>query len=455
MSLQSKIFLFFSVLLSLILFEWIFFSSYENKVFKDEMKKRGNVLIKTLTQLSSEPLIAYRITQLENQLDSVKQEKDVLYARIYNADHLVLAATDRQYEGWLYSGDIAKTVSVKFDKNKMIVRSPVEVLGEIRGMAEIVFSLDTMKLKSRQSTMLFLVIFIVEIILAVFFAVFLEIQLIRPLNLLSQQVRSISVDSLQSPMVSYNHSAREITSVVSSIDDMKKKLKIAREELVSKTQMSTMVQIASNTAHEIRNPLEAISGAVEILSSEKNLSSYSRDSIAIIQEEIQNLNDYLSKFIDFTKPEPVNIVEADINALIDDCLLLLKPLFKKHQIKTAKYFKKNLNKCTVDINETKRVIINLLLNSIEATQHNGTIKVKTSMHDSTVEIGIVDNGIGIDEKYLNKIFDPYFTTKKEGSGIGLALSRRVIEQQGGSINVESRSGKGTAVTILLPVKPAS
>lgn len=454
MSLQSKVFLFFSVLLSLILFEWIFFSSYENKVFKDEMGKRGNVLIKTLTQLSSEPLIAYRITQLENQLDSVKQEKDVLYARIYNADHLVLAATDRQYEGWLYSGDIAKTVSVKFDKNKMIVRSPVEVLGEIRGMAEIVFSLETMKLKSRQSTMLFLVIFIVEIILAVFFAVFLEIQLIRPLNLLSQQVRSISVDSLQSPMVSYNRSAREITSVVSSIDDMKKKLKIAREELVSKTQMSTMVQIAANTAHEIRNPLEAISGAVEILSSEKNLSNYSRDSITIIQEEIQNLNDYLSKFIDFTKPEPVNIVEADINALIDDCLLLLKPLFKKHQIKTAKYFKKNLNKCTVDINETKRVIINLLLNSIEATQHNGTIKVKTSMHDSTVEIGIVDNGIGIDEKYLNKIFDPYFTTKKEGSGIGLALSRRVIEQQGGSINVESRSGKGTAVTILLPVKPA-
>ena len=452
MSLQTKVFLFFSVLLSLILFEWIFFSSYENRVFKDEMEKRGNVLVKTLTQLSNEPLIAYRITQLENQLDSVKQEKDVLYARIYNADHLVIAATDRQYEGWLFSGDIARTVNFRFNKNIMIVRSPIEVLGETRGMAEIVFSLDTMKAKSRQSTILFLIIFIVEIILAILFAVFLEIQLIRPLNLLSQQVRSISVDSLQSPMVSYSHSAKEITSVVSSIDDMKKKLKIAREELISKTQMSTMVQIAANTAHEIRNPLEAISGAVEILSSEKNLSSYSRDSILIIQEEIQNLNDYLSKFIDFTKPEAVNIVEADINALIDDCLLLLKPLFKKHQIKIEKYFKDNLTKCAVDINETKRVIINLLLNSIEAIQHSGTIKLETEIQDSNIKIVIIDNGSGIDEKHINRVFDPYFTTKKEGSGIGLALSRRVIEQQGGSINIKSRLEKGTTVTITLPIK---
>jgi len=454
MSLQSKIFLFFSVLLSLILFEWIFFSSYENKVFRDEMKKRGNVLIKTLTQLSGEPLITYRIIQLENQLDSVKQEKDVLYARIYNGDHLVLAATNRRQEGWFYSGDIVKTASVKFNRSNMVVRSPIKVLGEIRGMAEIVFSLDTMKSKSRQSTILFLVIFIVEIILAVLFAIFLEIQLIRPLNLLSQQVRSISVDSLQSPMVSYNHSAREITSVVSAIEDMKKKLKTAREELVSKTQMSTLVQIAANTAHEIRNPLEAISGAVEILSSEKNLSSYSRDSVAIIQEEIQNLNDYLSKFIDFTKPEPVNAVEADINALIDDCLLLLKPLFKKHQIKIDTHFQEDINKCTVDINETKRVIINLLLNSIEAIRQNGKIKLRTSMNDSVVEINISDNGIGIDEKYLDNIFDPYFTTKKKGSGIGLALSRRIIEQQGGSIKIESRLGKGTAVIILFPARTA-
>ena len=107
MPLQSKIILFFLFLLSLIVFQWLFFMSHEEKVLKEEMAVRGSVLVKTLAELSREPLLNFQISRLEMQIDSLKNEKDVLYARVVNADFLVLADTRREQEGWIYSGAIS------------------------------------------------------------------------------------------------------------------------------------------------------------------------------------------------------------------------------------------------------------------------------------------------------------------------------------------------------------
>ncbi len=451
MSLQSKIFLFFAILLGLIMFEWVFFTNYEERVFKEEMSARGRILVRALAELSKDPILSYRITQLEKQIDSIQHEKDVVYARIYNANYLVLAASDRKWEGWFFSGSVVNKTTVSFADNFMIVKTPIRILNNTWGMAEIVFSLSTMREKIDKSRQIFLIIFIIELFLAMGFAIFLELQVVKPLNDLSKQVKAITPQSLRDPTVVYKYSAQEITEVVSSINDMKKKLKIAQEELVSKTQMATFVQIAKNVAHEVRNPLEAISGAVEVISGERGISTLGRDSLSIIREEIQNLNDYLSKFLELTRPEPLTPMEVNINDVIGDCLLLMKPVFRKRRIDILWEGKEKSFVCRLDVNQIKRVIINVLLNSVEAIESDGIVSIKVGMDKEYLRLIVSDTGRGIEPENIKKVFEPYFTTKREGSGIGLSLSKSIIEEHGGKIKIRSIRGRGTEVEIYLPL----
>ena len=238
-----------------------------------------------------------------------------------------------------------------------------------------------------------------------------------------------------------------------SLDDTREKLKQAQKEIIARTRLATMGQIAANISHEIRNPLEAMSGAVEILSGEPRLNADSRESLTILQEEIQNLDDYLNEFLEFARPMPVRLVSTKINALVEDCLFLLRPLLRKKHVKATTELAEDLPTCTLDVNQLKRVIINIVLNSIEAIPEQGELRISTKNPNGRVEIILRDDGEGIREDHLPRVFDPYFTTKSSGSGLGLPLSKMIVEQHDGSIRIESRLGEGTIVTVSLPANP--
>ena len=453
MRLQSKIFIFFAVLLLLIAFEWLFFSIFESRVLQEEMSSRGSVLVRTLAQLSAEPVLAFQITRLEKLLDSMLEEKDVVHARVYNSTYTVLAATDREQEGWTFSGQIAHSTQIRSDGGLLVARAPITAMDQHLGMAEIVFSLETLKGKVDRSRTIFLAIFIGELLLAVAFAVFLEIQVIRPLGKLAAEVQEIRAESLDASLSPAPFSAKEIGRLQRSLDDMREKLRRAQADVVARTRLATMGQIAANISHEIRNPLEAISGAVEIISTEPELSADSRESVAILQEEIRNLEDYLNQYLEFARPMPVRPVSTSINVLVEDCLLLLKPLLRKKKVRLHTALAAGLPRCRLDVNQLKRVIVNITLNSIEALSENGVLRVSTASRDGRVELSVRDDGEGIREEDLPRVFDPYFTTKSGGSGLGLPLSKMIIEQHEGSILVESLPGDGTVVTVTLPADP--
>jgi signal transduction histidine kinase len=451
--LQIKIFVFVAVLLLLIAFEWVFFSVFESRVLQEEMSDRGSVLVRTLAQLSAEPVLAFQITRLEQLLDSMLEEKDVVHARVYNSNYTVLAATDREQEGWTYSGQIVDSMQIRHDPELMVAKAPIIVMEQTLGMAEIVFSLSTLKGKVSRSRMIFLTIFISELLLAVAFAVFLEIQVIRPLGKLAGEVQEIRPDSLQMPLSLTPFSAKEISRLRHSLDDMREKLRRAQADIVARTRLATMGQIAANITHEIRNPLEAMSGAVEILSSEPNLNADSRESVAILREEIRNLDDYLNQYLEFARPMPVKPVSTNINVLVEDCLVLLRPLLRKKHVQLHTELANGLPSCRLDVNQLKRVIVNIVLNSIEAISDHGTLQVSTTSRTGRVQIAVRDDGEGVREEDLPRVFDPYFTTKSSGSGLGLPLSKMIIEQHEGTILIESRLGEGSVVTVSLPAEP--
>ena len=139
--------------------------------------------------------------------------------------------------------------------------------------------------------------------------------------------------------------------------------------------------------------------------------------------------------------------------LVEDSLALLKPLLHKKHAKLNSALAQDAPSCTADVNQLKRVIVNVLLNSIEAIPDHGTLWISTKACGGRVEIAVRDDGGGIREEDLQRVFDPYFTTKSGGSGLGLPLSKMIIEQHDGSIRVQSRPGEGTVVTVSLPADP--
>ena len=455
MPLQSKIIIFFAFFLSIIVFQWAFFISHEEKVLKEEMAARGSVLVKTLAELSREPLLNFQISRLEMQIDSLKKEKDVLYARVVNSEFLVLADTRREQEGWIYSGTIALIPEIIFEEKMLTVREPVIIMDSIYGMAEIVFSLDSFLNKINRSKMLFIVIFISELFLGIAFALFLEIQVIRPLHKIASGVEKISADSINKSLTVPGLPSMEILKVSKAIDNMRDKLRKNQDQLVSKTRLATMGKIGFNLAHEIRNPLEAISGAVEILSSGIEDSSQEYSYLEIIKEEINNLNDYLTEFLEFTKSEPGHRIDIRPSELIHDSLLLLGPLLKKHKIEVSDYSGYLQGLWHVDPSQMKRVILNILINSIEAISGPGRIDISINLYESSLGLTINDTGCGIIPENIDGVFDPYFSTKKNGSGIGLALSRKIVEQHEGSISISSNdvitNTTGTSVIIKIPI----
>jgi len=453
MPLQSKIIIFFMILLILITFQWLFFITHEESLLKEEKVTRGKVLTKTLAQLSVDPMLNFRITRLERQVDSMKSEEDVVSARVVNKQYLVLADTVRENEGWIYSGTIPGKTELVFSRDELKVREPVVVMGEIYGMAEITFSLKTMRARILRSRVLFTILFFIELFLSAAFAVFLEIQVIRPLGGIADRVGRMPAESFEEIFHVPPHSSVEIRKVGEALEDMRGKLLKNRQELVSKAKLATMGKIAFNLAHEIRNPLEAISGAIEILGDGIDSGSSDSDYVAIIKDEIRNLNDYLTEFLEFARSEPRNMEKINPSSLIRDTILLLNPLIRKNHLIIDENKAKWKDSCYADINQLKRVFLNLFLNSIEALSYGGRIEILAYSPEDSSFLGILirDNGTGIPAEHIEKIFDPYFSTKKNGSGIGLALSRKIIEQHGGRISIRSSEGRGTEVFIELPV----
>lgn len=455
MRFQGKVTLFFTGLFVLLFLQGFFFISHEKSIFHREMEDKGRLLGENLAEISKESIANYQLSRLVNQIESIKAKTDISHISIVNERYMVLADTRPNLEGWIYSGKLVEQTDVRFRRDRMIVRSPIYILENLRGMVEISFTLDALNSKIRENAVIFLLFFIFEVLAAVLFGVFFEIQLVKPLDQLARKVTDITPDSLVEPIRLPDHTSVEIRRVASSIEQMKETLNQAQEEIISKTRMATMGKIAANFAHEIRNPLEAISGSVEILGYDIGEGINREEYLSIIKEEIRNLNDYLENFLEFAKVRPMNRGRVDINGMIRDTLLLLRPLYSKKKIRCNSQLKENLPDCLADAGQLKRVLINVVINSIEALEEitdteGRRIDIMTDLEAGKIRIDVNDTGPGIGPEKIEKVFDPYFSTKTHGSGIGLSISRKIVEQHEGTIGIESSPGKGTRVTILLP-----
>lgn len=233
------------------------------------------------------------------------------------------------------------------------------------------------------------------------------------------------------------------------------------DELLRAERLAAAGTFAAGVAHEVNNPLASISSLVQSLLPEED-DSGRRTTLHTILGQITRISGTLKDLVNFARPAPAQRTRVDLNPLVSETLRLVGYNSRFRGISFEPQLDSSLRPAFADSNEIQQVLINLLFNAADATQREGgAIRIVTenqTAHDNggrikKIMMRVADNGIGIPAEHLNRVFDPFFTTKPAGAGVGLGLSlcQRIILANHGTIRIESELGKGTSVTICLPL----
>jgi two-component system, NtrC family, sensor histidine kinase PilS len=226
-------------------------------------------------------------------------------------------------------------------------------------------------------------------------------------------------------------------------------VKELEDRLRNSEKMALLGQLAAGLAHELRNPLSAISGAVEILSSDVKPTEDNLRLVRMASQEVERLNLLVEDFLILTMPIQKLTTLVDIGQIVFDTIESFTKTIRRGNIEILNQVEKGIY-VQADSYRLKQAMWNLLLNSVDAMPIGGLIVVKSKTEDGNVVVEISDEGKGIDENFISRIFDPFFTTKEVGTGLGLAIVQKVIEGYNGKINVMSSRGNGATFVITLP-----
>lgn len=212
--------------------------------------------------------------------------------------------------------------------------------------------------------------------------------------------------------------------------------------------MNALGELSAGLAHELRNPLTSIKTFIDLIPMKIGDENFKKELINIVPKELNRLDELVGSLLDYSKPKNPNPKMISLGDIISEILTLFK---KKLQEKNIKVITNNIDvSFFVDASQLKQILINIILNSIDAIDKDGLIEINTQVLKNKNAIIITDNGSGIPEEKLNAIFDPFYTSKKNGQGIGLSITDRLIRDNKGEIKVLSEIGVGTTMIIYLP-----
>ncbi len=226
-------------------------------------------------------------------------------------------------------------------------------------------------------------------------------------------------------------------------------LRTLRERVIHSERMAALGELAARVAHEIRNPLISIGGFARRL--EKKLTDDTREYARIIVNEVSRLENILKEILGFVKSSKFVKRSVNINELIIDITDFITPEVNEKQNKIVKEISEKPLMTLIDHDRIKEAILNIITNAIQATDQ-GTIIIKTRQQENEAVIELFDSGCGIKQEDIKNIFNPFFTTKAQGTGLGLAVTHKIIQEHNGKIKVESAWGGGTAFRIYLPLE---
>jgi len=280
----------------------------------------------------------------------------------------------------------------------------------------------------------------------------------RPMVELQDKIARLGEGDLD---VSVNFARRndEIGDLGRNFNHMVQQLRESREEIerLHRNQMSraehlaTLGELAAGLAHEIRNPLAGIAGVIEIVGRDLPPTSPARAVIKDVRLEVTQINRILTDLLQTARPHPPQVRPSDLNTTVEHAVMLARQQVLSKPIKIELEKDPQLPNVEHDSDQLHQVILNLLLNAVQAIEAAGIIRVVLAARKENARISVSDSGRGISPEHLPFIFRPFYTTKGNGTGLGLSLARRIVEDHRGKIEVESELGKGSEFLITLPI----
>jgi signal transduction histidine kinase len=223
-----------------------------------------------------------------------------------------------------------------------------------------------------------------------------------------------------------------------------------RRELERSEQLAAVGELAASIAHEVRNPLAGMKGALEILRTDLLVKPRNREIVDELLGQIARLENLVRDLLTFARPSAVSPRPFDLHELLDRLLRMYEDQAEAARITIERSYGPGTARITADPQQMEQVFFNLLQNAIQAMEDGGTLTVTTAADAGEIAISFRDTGPGVAPANLARVFQPFFTTKHRGSGLGLPIVKKIVEAHRGSIAIESTEGRGTAATLRLP-----
>ena len=278
--------------------------------------------------------------------------------------------------------------------------------------------------------------------------------------LTQEQGREVQVQFTIIPLREQDSVTRKIVESSIIIFQDVTRLRRLEEQAERTSRLTAMGEIAVSIAHEVRNPLGSIELLATLLKQEAKGDADKQKLTDYIVAGVKSIDYIINNLLLFSKPQPPIFQQVTINTFLNDVLIFIAPSLKLAQIELVTAFAEGEFLVLGDAELLKQVFLNVIWNAIQAMPYGGELIVSAELEKSTVhpskgagyvEINIADSGMGIAEEDQDKIFNPFFSTKEKGAGLGLAIVHNIVEAHGGIIGVESELGKGSAFTITLPL----
>ena len=290
---------------------------------------------------------------------------------------------------------------------------------------------------------------------------------------LGYQLDIVSRDELGELALSFNQMSRQLReareeadawaqTLEARVEDKSRELKHAHEQVMQAEKMASIGKLAATVAHEINNPLSGILTYAKLLRKWLDRGGWDeqrrdevRGSLELIESESRRCGDIVRNLLTFSRSSPMNLQWADLNQVIDRCVRLVQHQTELSNVQLQSQLAEDLPQVQCDPAQIEQLLLALMINACEAMPHGGNLWVRSRMvpQIGSVQLEVQDDGVGIPESVLPNLFEPFFTTKEKGHGVGLglAISKGIVERHRGRIDVESKPGQGTRFTITLPV----
>jgi signal transduction histidine kinase len=451
----------------------------EVKAIFEEQKEKGVLIAKNIAYLNLPAFIQWDDEGVRENIEE-QIDENLVYVVFYGRYNNLFVGTsfiENYKEIYLYS-DLEEEVDEKsylFERKKFVdekstqilrileIEVPIFVRGSPKrwGSIKIGLSLEEMRAEILKTRLMLIFIGCGGLLIGAFGAVLLARRITGPLKKLVEGTVKISKEDFSQKIDITSQD--EIGNLAQSFNDMSRKLLLARErmetasnKLIQAEKLASIGRISAGIAHEIRNALTSVKLNIQKLVQSDRLDETEKEHLSISQEGIGQMEKFVKELLDFTRVSELNLARFSLGQILDESIKTLADTLELKKVVLEKSYEEGLPQVLVDADKLKQVFLNILRNAYEAVEEKGKINIFLSLlkeqEGSKIRVFISDNGSGIPEENRETVFEPFYTTKASGIGLGLPIARKIIEQHRGTIRVKKNAAQGTSFEILIPTE---